>query len=82
METWITISLVLSFIMMLIYVTFGFIKIREIIAEETNTKKERYCHYCKYAYIHRTHEDYRYCPQCGKPLRKIDDDPFTKEITK
>lgn len=73
METWITISLVLSFIIVLICVTFGFIKIREIIAEEINAKKERYCHYCKYAYIHRTHEDYQYCPQCGNRLRSIDD---------
>ena len=75
METWIKISLILSFIIVLICVTFGLIKIRDIIAEEENANKARYCHYCHYAYIHRTHEDYIYCPQCGKPLRKINDIP-------
>lgn len=75
METWIIIALILSFIIVLICVTFGLIKIRDIIAEEENANKARYCHDCHYAYIHRTHEDYIYCPQCGKPLRKINDIP-------
>ena len=82
METWIKISLILSFIIVLICVTFGLIKIRDIIAEEENANKARYCHYCHYAYIHRTHEDYIYCPQCGNRLRTIDDDPFKKARNK
>ena len=80
METWITIALILSFIIVLIVGIFGFIKVQEIIAEEENAKKERFCHHCHYAYIHRTHENYVYCPQCGKPLRKIDDNPLSEEV--
>lgn len=79
METYTYIILILAFIILTIFVTFGYMKFKEIIAEHNNTHKERYCHYCHYAYIHKTHEDYIYCPQCGKPLRKINDIPSDVE---
>lgn len=78
MEICTYIILIPAFIILTIFVTFGYMKFKEIIAEHNNAHKERYCHYCHYAYIHKTHEDYIYCPQCGNRLRAIDDDPFKK----
>ena len=75
MNTCTTLTLILTLIILIILATLGFTKLQNTLIEKHNIDKARYCHYCHYAYIHRTHEDYVYCPQCGKPLRKIDDNP-------
>lgn len=75
MKNYSLIILILASVILLIFVTLGINKFKEITAEQKNTQKARFCHYCHYAYVHKTHEDYKYCPTCGNRLRTIDDIP-------
>lgn len=70
---------ILATIITIIFATLMINRFKDFAAERKNKKKARFCHYCKYAYIHNTHEDYIFCPQCGKPLRKIGDTPSDVE---
>ena len=54
-------------------------KIIDYNEEQKNVKKKRFCHHCHYAYLSNTHEDYMYCPQCGKPLEYLSNDPEIQE---